>query len=95
MFSEFVESSTETRGGFGAFESTHGSVSPSDPAMILPDPMVQILVGAMFHALVQFSRDPARITIVAIGRDTRGGDARNGFGGTAKRFSRLHVAGLA
>ena len=95
MVTEFVESSTETRSGFGVFETAHGSISPLDPAMVLLDPIIQVLVGAMFHAFVQFSPDRARITIVTVRRDTRGGDAGHGLGGTEKRLRRVHVAGLA
>jgi hypothetical protein len=95
MVAEFVESSTETRSGFRAFETAHESISPLDPSMILLDPIIQVLVAAMFHAFVQFSSDRARITIVTVRRDTRGGDAGHGFGGAKKRLRRLHVAGLA
>jgi hypothetical protein len=95
MVAEFVESATETRSGFGAFETAHGPVSTLDPAMVLLDPIIQILVGAVLHAVVQFSPDRARITIVTVRRDTRGGDAGHGFGGAEKRLRRLHVAGLA
>ena len=49
MVAEFVESSTETRSGFRAFETAHGSVSTLDPAMVLLDPIIQILVGAVFE----------------------------------------------
>src|ERR1700722_2798231 len=63
--------------------------------MVLLDPIIQILIGAVFHAFVQFSPDRARITIVAVRRDTRRDDAGHGFGGTEKRLRRIHVAGLA
>src|SRR4051812_48100673 len=65
--------------------------------MVLPDPIVQILVGAMFRAFVQFSPDRARIiiNIVTIGGDTCGSDAGHGFGEAEKRLRRVHVAGLA
>jgi hypothetical protein len=95
MVAEFVESATETRSGFRAFETAHGSVSTLDPAMVLLDPIIQILVGAVLHAVVQFGPDRARITIVTVRRDRRGGDAGHGFGGAEKRLRRLHVAGLA
>ena len=95
MVTEFVESSTETRSRFRAFEAAHGSVSPLDRAMVLFDPIIQILVGAVFHAFVQFSPDRARVTVVTVRRDTRGGDAGHGFGGAEKRLRRVHVAGLA
>src|SRR3982074_1252014 len=95
MVTELVESSTETRSGFRVFETTHGSVSPLDPAMVLLDPVIQILVGPVFHAIVQFTPDRARITIVTVRRDTRGGDAGHGFGGAEKRLRLLHVPGLA
>ena len=60
------------------FDAVHGSVSRLDPAMVLLDPIIQILVGAMIYAFVQFSPDPARITIVTIRRDTRRSDAGQG-----------------
>jgi hypothetical protein len=53
MVTEFVEASTEKRSGFRAFETAHGSISPLDSAMVLLDPIIQVLVGAMFHALVR------------------------------------------
>src|SRR5580698_3770943 len=95
MVTEFVEASTETRSGFRVFETAHGSVSTLDPAMVLLNPIIQILVGAVLHVLGQFSPDRARITIMTVRRDTRGGDAGHGFGGAEKRLRRLHVAGLA
>src|ERR1700676_1237953 len=95
MVTEFVESSTETRSGFRVFETAHGSISSLDPTMVLLDPIIVVLVGAMFYAFLQFSPDRARITIVTVRRDTRGGDAGHGFGGSVKRLRRLHVAGLA
>ena len=95
MFTELVEPSTETRSGFEAFETTHGSVPPLDPAMVLLDSIIQILVGAMFRASAHFPPDRARITIVTVRRDTRGGDAGHGFGRSEELLRRLHVAGLA
>src|SRR5580658_6593425 len=95
MVTEFVESSTEARSGFRAFETAHGSISPLDPSMVLLDPIIQVLVGVMFHAFVQFSPDRARITFVTVRRDTRRGDAGHGLGGAEKRLRRLHVASLA
>ena len=93
MVTEFVESSTETRSGFRAFEAAHRSVAPLDPAMVLLNPIIQILVGPAFHAFVQFSPDRARIAVVTVRRDTRGSDAGHGFGGAEERLGRLHVAG--
>jgi hypothetical protein len=95
MVTEFVEPSTETRSRFGAFEAAHGSVSPLDRAMVLLDPIIQILVGAVLHAVVQFSPDRARITIVTVRRDTRGGDAGHGFDRSKECLRRRHVAGIA
>ena len=43
--------------------------------MVLLDPIIQILVGAIFHAVVQFGSDRTRIAIVTIGGDTRRDDA--------------------
>ena len=36
------------------FEAAHRSVSSLDPAMVLFDPIIQILVRPVFHAFVQF-----------------------------------------
>jgi hypothetical protein len=54
MVTEFLESSTETRSGFRAFETAHRSVTALDRTMVLLDPIIQILVGPVFHAFVQF-----------------------------------------
>src|ERR1700692_3868346 len=94
MVAEFVEASTEPRSGFRAFETAHRSVSTLDPAMVLLNPIIQILVGAGLHVFGHFSPVRARITIMTVRRSTRGGDAGHGFGGAEKRLRLLHVAGL-
>ena len=76
-------------------EAAHWSTSSLDPAMILLDPTVGIPVRSMFHVFVQFGPDRARVTIVTVRRDTRGGGARHGFGRSKKRLRRRHVALLA
>src|SRR5580704_5622077 len=76
-------------------EATHWSISSLDPAMILLDPIVQILVRSVCHAFVQFGPDRARVTIMTVRRDTRGRDARHGFGGSKERLRRRHVTHLA
>ena len=95
MITEFVKTSTETRRGFMTLEAAQWSISSLDPAMVLLDPIVQILVRSVFHAFVQFGPDRARVTIVTVRRDTRGGDARHGFGRSKERLRRRHVALLA
>ena len=75
MIAKLVEASTEARGGIGTFEAAHRSVSSFDTAMVLLNTIVQVLVGSMFHAIVQFSPDRAWITVVPIRGDTRWGDA--------------------
>ena len=95
MIAELVETSTEAGGGFGTFEAAHRSVSSFDPAMVLLDPIVQIPVGSVFHAFVQFGPDRAWITVMTIRCDTRGSDAGHGFGRSKERFRRRHVARLA
>ena len=80
MVTEFVVTLTEAGSGVMALKAAHRSVSTLDPAMVLLDPIIQVLVGAMFHAFVQFSPDRARITIVTVRRDTRGNDAGHRFG---------------
>ena len=72
MIAELVEASTKAGGGVGAFEAAHRSVSSFDPAMVLFDPIVQILVGSVFHAFVQLSPDRAWITVMPNRGDTRG-----------------------
>src|SRR5580658_4476814 len=93
--SELVETSTEARCGFITFEAAHRSVSSLDPAMVLLDPIIQILVRPEFYAFVQFGPDRAWVTVMTIRRDTRGGDAGHGFGGSKECLRRLHVALLA
>ena len=63
--------------------------------MVLLDPIIQILVRPVFHAFVQFGPDRAWVTVMTIRRDTRGGDAGHGFGGSKECLRRLHVALLA
>src|ERR1700722_19324822 len=77
------------------FEAAHRSVSFLDPAMVLLDPIVQILIGPVFHALVQFGSDRARVTVVAIGCDPRGDDAGHRFGRSKERLRGRHVTRLA
>ena len=76
-------------------EAAHWSISSLDPAMVLLDPIVQILVRSVFHAFVQFGPDRARVTIMTIRRDTRGDDACHSFGRSKERLRRRHVALLA
>ena len=66
------------------FETAHRSVSSLDPAMVLLDPIIQILVRPVFHAFIQFGPDRAWVTVMTIRRDTRGGDAGHSFGGFGK-----------
>jgi hypothetical protein len=63
--------------------------------MVLLDPIVQTLVGPMFHAFVLFSPDRARVTVMTIRRDTCGNDAGHGFGRSKECLRRLRVAVLA
>ena len=95
MVTKFVESSTETRGGFGTLEAAHGSVSSLDPAMVLLNSFIQILVGAVFHGFAQFGPDRARITVVTVGRDARRSDAGHHSCRSEEQLRRLHVPGLA
>src|ERR1700676_1762585 len=95
MITEFVKTSTEARCGFMTFEATHRSVSSLDPAMVLLDPIVQILVRPVFHAFLQFSPDRAWVTVMAIGCDPRGDDAGHGFRRSKERLRRRHVTPLA
>jgi hypothetical protein len=46
---ELVETSTEARCGFMTFEAAHRSVSSLDPARVLLDPIIQILVRPVFR----------------------------------------------
>jgi hypothetical protein len=76
---ELVETSTEARCGFTTFEAAHRSLSSLDPAMVLLDPVIQILVRPVFHAFVHFGPDRAWVTVMTIRRGTRRGDAGHGF----------------
>jgi hypothetical protein len=49
--------SGDASSGFRALETAHLFVSSLDPTMILLDPIVQILVGPVFHSAVQFGAD--------------------------------------
>ena len=100
MVTEFVESSTETRIGFGAFEAAHRSVTAEvDPIgwtgrwfcsiLLFRYRLIRCFTPSLSSILI------ARITVVTVRRDTRGGDAGHGFGGAEKRLGRLHVAGFA
>ena len=80
MVTEFVETSTETRCEVRAFKAAHRSVSPFDPAMILLDPTVEILVRPVLHSFVQFSLDRLRVAIVSIRRNPRRNDTGHHFG---------------
>ena len=64
MGTEFVVTSAEASGGRRTLEASHRSVSSFDPTMILLNPIVQILVRPVFHSLVQFGTDRARVTVV-------------------------------
>src|SRR3984957_11385591 len=95
MVAEFVEASTEARWGLVTFEATHRPVSSLDPAMVLFDSVVQILISPMFYTRIQFSPDRAWVTVVAVRRDTRGSDAGHRFGRSEERLGCRHVALLA
>jgi hypothetical protein len=91
---ELVETSTEARCGFMTFEAAHRSVLSLDPAMVLLDPTIQILVRPVFHAFVQFGSDRAWVTVMTIRRDTRAvtpvtalADRKNAFAASISRFS--------
>src|SRR5258708_34249383 len=95
MVAEFVVTSTEASGGLRTLEASHRSVSYFDPAMVLLDPIVQIPVGPVFYARVQFGPYRERITVMTVRCDTRWNDAGHGFGRSKERLRRGHVARLA
>jgi hypothetical protein len=95
VVSEFVETSTEARGGLVTFEATHRSVLSLDPTMVLFDSIVQILISPMFYTRIQFSPDCAWVTVVTVRRDTLGSDAGHRFGRSEGRLGCRHVALLA
>src|ERR1700722_14613913 len=95
VVAEFVETSAEARCGLLALETAHRSVSSFDPAMVLLNSVIQILVGPVFHGFVQLSPDRARVTIVSIRRDTRRNDAGHRIGRPKERLRRFHVAVFA
>ena len=80
VVSKFVVPSTEASSGVRALEAAHWFVSSLDATMILLDPIVQILIGPMFHSAVQFGADRAWITVMTIGRDSCGNDAGHRLG---------------
>src|SRR3984957_2261023 len=95
VVAEFVETSAEARCGLLALETAHRSVSSFDPAMVLLNSVIQILVGPVFHGFVQFSPDRARITVVTVRRDTRRNDAGHRLGRPKERLCRFHLAVFA
>ena len=80
MVAEFIETSAEARRGFKALEAPHRSMTALDPTMVLLDPIIQMLVGAVFDPFVQLGPDGARVAIVAVRRDARRNDAGRHFG---------------
>src|ERR1700730_14301256 len=95
VVSEFVVTSPEASSGFSVLEAAHRFVSALDPAMILLDPIVQILVGPVFHSAFQFGADRAWITVMTIRRDPRGNGTSHRFGRSKERLRRRHVTSLA
>ena len=95
VVSKFVETSTEASGGFRVLEAARRFVSSLDLTMILLNPIVQILVGPVFHSAVRFGVDRAWITVVTIRRDTLRNDAGYCFARSKQCFRRRHVACLA
>jgi hypothetical protein len=63
--------------------------------MALLDSIVQIVISPMFYTRIHFSPDRARVTVVTVGRDTRGSDAGHRFGRSEERLGDRHVALLA
>ena len=92
VVSKFVETSTEASSGFRVLEAAHRFVSSLDPTMILLNPIVQILVGSVFHSAVRFGADRAWITVVTISCDTGRNDAGYCFGRSKECFRRGSVA---
>jgi hypothetical protein len=86
MVAEFVVTSAAASGGFRTLEASHRFVSSFDPAMVLRDPIIRMLVGPMFRAFVQFGPDRARAAIVSVSGDTRGNDAAHGLGRSKERL---------
>jgi hypothetical protein len=77
------------------FEASHRSVASLDPAMVLFDAIVQILIRPVFCNCAQFSPDRARTAVVTVRRNTRGRDAGRRFGRLEERLGCRHVALLA
>jgi hypothetical protein len=62
--SQRVEASTEPGSRLATLEPAHRLISTLDAAMILLDPVVQILVGPMVHSFAEFSPDRPWVTVV-------------------------------
>ena len=63
--------------------------------MILFDPVVEILAGAVLHAVTQHCLDGARIAVMPVRGDPCRRHAGDRSGGTKERFRRRHVPLLA
>ena len=87
--------STEPGNGRIALEPAHWLVSAFDTAMILFDPVVEILISSMAHTLAEFGPDRPRVTVVPVGRHSGRGDTGDCLGGTEERLGGRHVARLA
>src|SRR6202048_4513589 len=88
---EFVVTSAKAIRRGGVSEPTYRSISALVPAIILFDPVVQVLAGPVLHAVTQHCPDGARITVMPVRGDPRRGHASDRFGGTEERLRRRHV----
>jgi hypothetical protein len=92
MDTNLVVTSTEASGGHRTLEASHRSVSSFDPAMVLLNPIVQILDRPVFHAFVQFGTDRARMSVATVTRNECRNDAGHRLVRSKERLRRRHVA---
>src|SRR5262245_15268892 len=86
---------TETCGRGVALKSSHGTVTPFDPSMVLLQPVVQIALGSMRHVVPKVVADCPRIGIMPIGRNALGRHPAQRPGRAKAGLGCHEVAGMA
>src|ERR1700722_3431487 len=92
---EFVMTPAKAIRRGGVIEPTHRTIQALDPAMVLFDPIVEILTGSVLHAVTQYRSDGAWITVVSVRGDPCRGHAGDRSRGAEERLRRRHVTRLA
>jgi len=93
--SKFIVTTAKAVRRGGVFEPAHRSISALDPAMILLDPVIEIVVGPVLHAVTQHRSDCPWVTVMPVRGHPRRGHAGDRSGGTKKRLRGRHVTRLA